>query len=246
MPPLILVGLPGAGAGGPWLIHWNMLFARLMREYRVVCCYGMGANIYQVRNYCMPAWDKLPVQAEYMLWLDSDNLATYEGFTALRTALENNASLDMVAGWAWTQDVMGDEQPKISAGCYGGQSINLQYGEIVRATKADKLLMVDWTGLCFALIRASSLQRLGPKPFMPVPVQDGEIVHLLSEDESFCLRADQMGLKFAVHPGVEVPHLKLKPIRPETNATINVQAEEVIVQRDLDRTGELKPEEVPT
>ena len=239
MPPLILIGLPGAGAGGPWLIHWNMLFARFMREYRVVCCYGMGANIYQVRNRCMPAWDKLPNEVEFMLWIDSDNLVTYEAFDLLRIALKKNPSLDMVAGWAWTQDVMGDEQPKISAGYwYGEVAANLQHQQILNSIAADKLIPVDWTGLCFALIRAESLKQLGSQPFMPIPVQNGDTTRLLSEDESLCLLARQMGLKLAVHPGVKVPHLKPKPIEPKAEARIAMQAEEIIVQ------GEAQPEEV--
>jgi len=247
MPPLILIGLPGAGAGGPWLIHWNMLFARLMREYRVVCCYGMGANVYQVRNRCMPAWGQLPEDPLYMLWIDSDNLVTYEGFALLREALQRNANLDMVAGWAWTQDVMGDERPKISAGYWrDGKAVNLQYQEISEATADKELIPVEWTGLCFALIRAASLKLLGPQPFMPIPVQTENGMRLFAEDESFCHLAAQTGLQFAVHPGVKVPHLKPKPIEPEAEARINMEGSEVLVRGDLQETGEPKPEEVPT
>lgn len=243
MPPLLLIGLPGAGAGGPWLIHWNMLFARLMREYRVVCCYGMGANIYQVRNRCMPVWDRLPATADYMLWIDSDNLVSYEAFDALRKGLETNTSLDVVAGWAWTQDVMGEETPKISAGYWrDGDAVNLEYEEVVEAIRNDELIPVEWTGLCFALMRASSLKLLGPHPFMPIPTQAGEKVRLLSEDESFCLLGHQTGLQFAVHPRVRVPHLKPKPIQPEADSKVQIQAEEVLV-RDLEKSQKLQ--EVP-
>ena len=245
MPPLILIGLPGAGAGGPWLIHWNILFARLLQEYRVVLCYGMGANIYSVRNDCIPVWDSLPMRAEYMLWIDSDNLVTYEAFEQLRTALETNTELDMVAGWAWTQDAMGHQRPKISAGQWKNPR-NLQHREIEEAIAADRLIRVDWTGLCFALIRANKLKPLGPQPFLPIPVRSNGKAQLLSEDESFCLLAGQMGLKFAVHPGVKVPHLKPKPIEPDQDSKIEIKVPEVIAQGYAEETGESKPEEVVT
>lgn len=246
MPPLILIGLPGAGAGGPWLIHWNMLFARLMREYRVVCCYGMGANIYQVRNDCMPAWDKLPQMPEYMLWIDADNLVSFEAFCALRAALENNPHLDMVAGWAWTQDVMGNQRPRISAGYWrDDRPTNLQYRSILEAGNANTLIPVDWTGLCFALVRAEKLKRLGPKPFLPIPIQNEEdILGLMSEDESFCLLARQMGLQLAVHPQVNLPHMKLKPIDPDAEAKIETENLRVLAQGHLEEPGEPKFEEV--
>lgn len=247
MPPLILIGLPGAGAGGPWLIHWNLLFARLMREYRVVCCYGMGANIYQVRNHCMPAWDNLPEMPLYMLWIDSDNLVTYEAFALLREALQRNAQLDMVAGWAWTQDVMGDERPKISAGYWqDNKALNLQHSEILEAVDDNELIPVEWTGLCFSLIRAASLRALSPTPFLPIPVQVGDTMRLLAEDESFCLLGSKAGLQFAVHPAVNVPHLKPKPIHPEAQAKLELDVPEIITRGNLEQTGDLTPEEVPT
>ena len=248
MPPLILVGLPGAGAGGPWFIHWNSFFAQLLREYRVAPCYGMGSNVYRVRNDCMPAWDKLPYPADYMLWIDSDNLFTYEMFKTLRASLESYPGLDVVAGWSWVQDVMGNERPKISAGQWkDSKPVNLQYREILTAKKAGGLLLVQWTGLSFALIRAESLKRLGPEPFMPIPEQDDDgTVHLLSDSESFCYFAGQMGLKFAVHPGVKTPHLKPKPIEPDIQARIEMEGPEVITQGYQEETGEPEPEEVPT
>ena len=212
--PMIAVCLPGGSFSAQWLIHWNSFFHQFLQHYTMLPCYASGCNLYEVRNRCIPQFDRLPPDrpCDYLLWIDSDNLVTWAGFQFLMHAIQD-PKVSAVGGWYWHQDVLGDEPPKVAGGSFDGrQKDGARLAEIEAAAAAGALLEVDYLGFGFLLMKAQIIHDLGATPFFPLLVQNEEGMGFMGDDVGFCYMAKSKGHRFFIHPWVQVPHLKLRPI----------------------------------
>lgn len=204
--PKLIVCLPGSNFSQDWLIGWNDLNAHLQMEYRVTPVYASGCNIYEVRNGCVEsiAENVQPDdEPEYILWIDSDNVVSVDGFYALRKAMEAIPEASGVGAW-YLMKVPGKWDPMITA----GSGDNRPTVQDVQAARG-RLLPVEYIGFGFLLMRFSLIESMGLGCFKPMLRGDGDFEE---DDVSFCLRANESGAKFFLHSGVHSPHLKLFPV----------------------------------
>ena len=72
---------------------------------------------------------------------------------------------------------------------------------------------VGWTGFPVFLQRWEVFEKIGPRPFTPIPTSH-HFYGAFGEDVSFCKRALEAGLSFAIDRRVKVPHLKIRQAGP--------------------------------
>lgn len=207
LPPLI-VCLPGSSFSGKWLAAWDALHAELQLEYRVTRVYAEGNNIYDVRNECIAKVLETAAPGdppEHVLWIDSDNVVSFEGFQELRASLGAILAASAVGGWYLMQPLHGEEA-MIAAGT-GNDRPRMR--DIEGAANVNALLEVEYIGFGFLLMKFRMLQDLALNSFNPILRDDGEFE---TDDVSFCLRATGKKHHFFLHPRVHAPHLKLLPI----------------------------------
>lgn len=210
MQPSITVCIPGSGFSGKWLAAWNGLYSRLLKDYdyRVTVVQGEGNNIYDVRGDCIRKLAEVAADhpPEHVLWIDSDNIVSYEGFVQLHYALTQVPEASAVGGW-YLFTAPDSEQPMVAAGS-GDERPSV--ANIKAAIDAGAHLMeVEYIGFGFLLMKFRLLEELGLRAFTPILRDDGDCE---TDDVSFCLRATRLNHKFFLHAGVHAPHLKLLPI----------------------------------
>ncbi len=213
--PRLIVCLPGSGFSDKWLAGWNALYSKLVLEYRVTVIQASGNNIYDVRNVCVRKIAEFvseidDFEPEHVLWIDSDNIVSFEGFQLLHMSLTAVAEASAVGAWYLFQPPAGigeGEQPMIAA----GKGDDRPTVDDVRAAfdAGAYLLEMDYIGFGFLLMDFRMLDKLGLLPFCPILRDDGDCE---TDDATFGLRATQKGHKLFLNAAVHAPHLKLLPI----------------------------------
>lgn len=207
--PLLALCTPGYEFSWMFLNSYAMFLPRLLEQYQ--CCIECATsnNIYVVRNRCVS--DVLTATAgrklDYVMFIDHDHIYDYDQFILLKKALDEHPELAGIGAWYYVQSgtAAGAE---VAAGWLVDDR-HITTAEIAAATGP---IEVDYCGLGFMLMRGSAIQ-FEKDPFNPV-MHDGSF-H--GDDVSFMVRAREHGLRFAIHPGVTVPHLKLLGVSPATS-----------------------------
>ena len=208
-PPHIAVLLPGDSFSAHWVHQWSHFLAKLMNVSRVTLEFARSNNIYYVRNLLVKDTlrDTKDSSLDYVLWVDSDNLITFDKFMILQKALEENPDLAGVGAYYYVQSPADPSGVSIAAGWFDGD-------RHVTKTQIDDAIdpiEIDYIGLGFLLMRGSVFRALPKEPFTPVL---DPAVGFHPDDSSFLITARKMGFRFAVHPDVYVPHLKLAELAP--------------------------------
>lgn len=166
-------------------------------------CLAIETNslVYNARNnLTIKAMD---VNADYVLWIDSDMVFEQDTLIRLLTdALENDA--DFVTALYFKRIL--PTQPVIGKSLYWSQD---KMGEVDSRADLytdypkDQVFEVECAGLGCALVKVSAIAEAAGacrmSPFQPLPG--------LSEDFSFCFRLKQIGKKMYCDSRVKVGHI---------------------------------------
>ncbi len=201
----IVVCLPGERFSSAWVSHTLMMMGWLQNQFDIEVHMGYCSNVY-VTRHCL-ALAALKAEADYVLWIDDDNLVDSGHVAQLIDDLENTPALDVIAGWCFcSSDSYESPVQRSSVGFFHGENSDSMTAEDLADAKG--LVKIDWTGFPLVLMRQSALRQLDT-PFAPMPNPDS-FYGFDSEDISFSRRFKAAGLNMAVDPRVKVPHLKLR------------------------------------
>lgn len=198
--------LPGETFSSAWVAYALSMIQALNSKYNINVSMGHCSNVYVTRHGL--ANEAMSTKADYILWIDDDNLVGGPHVEQLIEDLDQIPEIDIVVGWC---ECHGDSyaSPVIqsSVGHFGekGKNLSIHPEELHNATA---LIKIDWTGFPLVLMRQSALAKMN-KPFQPAP-NEHSFYGFDSEDISFCRHAKELGLNIAVDPRVCVPHLKLR------------------------------------
>jgi hypothetical protein len=212
--PLIACCLPGSVYSSQWVASFMQLHMALSVKYNPVPLFGYSSNVYITRTAMAQSLRQFEPLPDFVLWIDDDNLLSYDQFEMLMKVLEDRPEANGAFGWAWIQpDVAHIDEARVSVGTFerNGACTRLSYAELM-AGKED-VKEIGWGGFPACLMRYGTVGNLGADAFLPI-VSDVHPWGLSSEDSSFCWRASQAGCKFFVDRRVKVPHLKLRPAEP--------------------------------
>lgn len=204
--PKLLICAPGSEFSIGWLVSWSSMLNELSPEYIIALRFASSNNIYSVRNQCatgmvIESESDVAHLPDYVLWIDSDNLVSAQGFRLLRDGMRSKPDAIAVGGWY----MINVAEPNVAAGWDNGQEHHRPTIDEIEA--ATDLIGVDYIGFGFLLMDYRKLRDLGPNPFNArFHRTTGEME---GDDISFCELAREHGHKFYLHPGVHVPHLKL-------------------------------------
>jgi hypothetical protein len=186
---------------------------------------GFSSNVYATRFDMTKHALEIAPRIDYALWIDDDNVVTYEQVLMLYQDLQEHPELAGVTGWCWCDN---DGQPdagwRMSISTMDenleGRAITLEDWQ--RALKSGKQLIHSDDlepryfsgGFPFVLLRGDTMRLLGPQAF--VPMVDSRLERgFSSEDTSFWYHARQAGLNFACDLRCKVPHAKMRAIEPQ-------------------------------
>jgi len=237
----LVVVTPGTPFDAVWLAEWDELHFYLRTHFAFGHIYSQSNNIYQVRIEAARAV-LLRGTPDYVLWIDSDNPPTIAAFQALMSDLqasERNTDpllrpIDIVGAW-YRYKGPDTAQSYIAAGrSFGMADFQLTEAEVLDALKRGRLIDdLAFIGFGLLLMRGSVLAELGPRGFVPQPVEDER--GFLTDDVSWCFRAKRAGHLIYLNPAAHVEHLKLGPVEPPRHDLIPIsgfrpkQLEEVAV-----------------
>jgi hypothetical protein len=206
--PNLAICVPATTFPLMWVYSWSHLLSELIVRFNTALCFATSSNIYYVRNSLAASVCKIEPCPDYVLWIDSDNVVSFEGVDKLFKAIIK-PGVDAVGAWYWVQT---PGEPQIAAGHYCGpdrkSETRLDPAKILTATD---LIEVDYIGFGALLMKGEVVKKLGPKAFNPGYYLEDD---LEIDDASFCHKAKQAGYHIYLHPGVHVPHLKMVPIGP--------------------------------
>jgi GT2 family glycosyltransferase len=214
-PKIIALCIPGEHFDRAYLMGMLRLHAHLVNQGYTVATLGeFTTNVYITRISIAETIPLISPSPGLLLWIDDDNILSPEGFDQLVTDLEENPEASMAAGWCWIQREE-DNTFYPSCGTFGQEGESpltpfppLSWPEEQTPREAE------WTGFPALLMRYDALETVGPRAFLPI---FGERYRfgMSGEDEAFCRVAKEKGLTILADPRVEVPHLKVRGIKPE-------------------------------
>jgi len=181
-----------------------------MQDFYVRNCFSSGCNIYHVRNQCAAEAAKVEGGLDgldYILWIDSDNMFSYEWFEELLGIMEARPEVSGVGAWYLSQMNIQGNGRVAACNIKDWKDEFLTVQQITAA--GDELIEVDCLGFGFMLMRPQVLKDVGPSPFTPLIAPDGTP---MSDDAGLMLKAKAFGHRFFVHPKMQAPHLKTIPL----------------------------------
>lgn len=203
----IVICLPGEKFSSAWVAHLMGVMSWMQSNFNVIPILSYSSNVHVTRA-CLAVSALKNENADYVLWIDDDNLIMIENVSNLIADLECIPAIDIVAGWCHLQtDAYEGPSVRASVGMFDDNGDNVSM-EIDALKNAQELIRIDWTGFPIVLMRREALAKVD-KPFAPL-MNDKSFYGFDSEDIAFCKRAKAIGLNIAVDPRVKVPHLKLR------------------------------------
>jgi hypothetical protein len=211
---VIALCLPGDHFSSAYVANLIGLYSQLAARYVVVPFMGYSSAVYVTRQ-CMAAEilsNKLAV--DYALWIDDDNLLTFEQAEELIADLEylrKEAQTDKVgvAAWCWIQADVHGEVLGPSCGRLDQQRMAHPLSE--RLLSTERIIPIDYTGFPAVLMTREVLEAAGPQGFVPI-AHPASTWGALGEDVSFCVRTSEKGTRWFVDTAIQIPHLKLRAV----------------------------------
>jgi len=204
--PSLLVCVPGETFSRAWVEAWTALLPCIGKNFDLRgIVFGYSSSPDTTRQGIRE--DLMKTRADYVLWIDDDNLLSPEQLLLMLQDLEEHPEIAMVAGWAWEAD-----HNLISAGMFIGK--DKLCGRIEYHTLMDgphDLFRVEWSGFPGVFMRYKLLEAAGAKAFVKIP---NEIApwYAYGEDISFCMRVQEHLL--VIDRRIRLPHLKLRDNQP--------------------------------
>jgi len=214
-PLTIIFCLPGRSFSGDFLEAWSELLQKcLLNGIRPFLSRKYDPVVYYARNKCLggsvlrgigqkPFDGKVPY--DYMMWIDSDIVFTFEQVMQLikrdkqivsgMYLMEGGKQFAMVKNW--------DMEFFRNNGCF-------QFLTPEDVSGQTDLIEVAYSGLGFMLVKNGVFESLEYPWFRPIMHNLGDnIVEFSSEDTSLCYMLREKGYKIYVDPMVKVGHEKV-------------------------------------
>jgi len=196
--------MPGQSFSARWVAEWSGLLLHLASRFYTRLAWAQGNNIYLTRENTLKLAMGDPTKPpDLILWLDSDNPPSIDGFEKLLGAIDASPEVSIVG--AWYRFFNPDTREVYIAA--GHHPKNLQEAQIL---ESDHLIEVDFIGFGFCLMRRQVIDDIGiEKCFEPLIRQSHNGNRSwATDDDGFCERARKAGHRVFVHPGVYVAHEK--------------------------------------
>ncbi len=229
----IALCLPGQTYSSPWVAAYAQLYSMLQASgWQVINLFSYSSNVYVTRQCLADAVLKANPQPQFVLWLDDDNLLTFEQFQMMLDDLTCPVA-DAIAAWTWIQpDVHTNPDPTVSCGGLDelGRCDPFTYAQIA---SAKGLVEVDYTGFPAVLMTHRLLAMVGPQGFTPI-LNPSHPFGIVGEDTAFCIHAREAGFRLFTDPRLYVPHLKLRAACPPGfDPTTGMPKPVRVLERDL-------------
>lgn len=225
----IAVLMPGSNFSNRWVAEMMDLYAHLLSRFHLRMSWAEGNNIYLTRENCLvQAMGDPHGPPDYLLWLDSDNPPSREGFELLMAAIEASPEVSAVGGWyrffnPMTRDV------HIAAGVRDeeGTSCNLAEEQVL---ESEHLIEVEFIGFGFCLMRAQIVQDIGLyECFAPLPLYPPRNERTwCTDDDGFFARARAAGHRVFVHPAVFINHEKRINVPGKLESPVRIPQKELV------------------
>jgi hypothetical protein len=208
--PKLVMCLPGESYSQEWVTQWTEILCQLSQFFQMIPLFSWCTNVYTTRESLAKAAQD--AQADFIVWIDDDNLVAPGQIVTLINHLLANQVMDIVAGWCWLRSGLYTVIDLVSAGYFDGVKARpMTYGHLMSGP--DDLVPVEFTGFPVVAMRGNTLDHLPKFPFRPILSDDYPYGHS-GEDVGFCYRAKEARLSIFVDRTVKVPHLKRKPDEP--------------------------------
>lgn len=204
--------LPGRSYSGNFLMAWTNLFGNCLRAGISVKLsqmpYGSGtvARVWALKadrakgKYQAP-FDNEPY--DYIMWVDSDQIFSFEKLKLLINADEPIVSgyYPLANGAAYSIGRLNNDTRLLQA---------LGEEELAKEPRDAKgLVEVDWCGFGWTLLKKGVIEKIAYPWFACPEIEIGGIVDLIGEDIYFCRKANAAGFKILIHPDCRVGHEKI-------------------------------------
>lgn len=209
----IIACLPGREYSGDFLKAWTLFLSKCANNgIEIILSQNYSPNIYYVRNLCLagdirkgvkqkPFQGK--IEYDYLLWIDSDNLPSYE---ALKSLISRN--VDICAGIYKMRD------GRFATVKEWDTTSLIEEGEMPFCVEKDlenqtELISVAYTGMGFMLVKNGVFEKLSYPWFQPLNIDVGQIKDFATEDIYFCQKIQSLGYKVYIDPSVRIGHEKV-------------------------------------
>lgn len=205
-PKVLALCLPGEYFHNIWVSYILPLFHHLTGRFLVQSTLAYSSAVYMTRHDLAVA--ALEGKADFVLWIDDDNILTPEQFDRLYSGLTANPDAQLIAAWTVIAPDAITSSLHVSCGpVENGKKRCFDFSEMSGPPRE-----IGWTGFPAVLMRAEALRMAGKFPFAPIPTQTER--GATGEDFAFCQRLTAAGGKMLVDPEIAVPHLKLRNVMP--------------------------------
>jgi hypothetical protein len=239
--------IAGEQFGMTWMLSFMRLRSDLIaRGWEVEVHGNYTSNVFITRIANAQSVLGNSPKSDYVLWIDDDNIVTYEHVAQLLSDLEARPDASMVVGWCWVISEM-DNTVRVSCGNISPDGVHCTNFESLDFLRSRELRPIEWSGFPCVLMRYSMLQSVGPQAFLPIidpRLQWG----MSGEDTAFCMHAGDAGHVMLVDPRVKVQHWKHRAIeaifpdasvpKPKVAAMLRVRNESRWITRVIES---LKP-----
>jgi glycosyltransferase involved in cell wall biosynthesis len=205
--------LPGETFNHRWVAQWTELYAFLSVNYTLLPIFSYCSNVYVNRMTMLRAILEYPAQTHLVLWIDDDNLVSFNQIEQLIRDLNEHPEADGVAGWCWINRGIEKEEWGTSCGRFDEDGIGHSFTHDQLMEGSSDLKEIDFTGFPVVLFRRGALDKVGPAAFRPW-LSDVHPWGFAGEDLSFCHAAKAGGCRLFVDRRVRVRHLKLRDDTP--------------------------------
>lgn len=242
---VIVICLPGETFRNEWVATTFQLIQQLGNMgYITGPHYCYTSNVYCTRIELAKGALEFNPRADYVLWIDDDNLVTAQQVQMLVDDLEAHPELGGVTGWCWCDHNESEgklaQTWRMSAGRQAWPDLTcLRFtaDDFQNAFRNSPLITSDdlaphafWSGFPCVLMRRSALEKLTPQAFAPI-MRDFVNYGFTGEDTAFFMNAHEKGVKFGLDIRVKVPHVKWRAIEP---AFVPVVPGPQLVEMDAD------------
>ena len=218
--PTLAICLPGESFSKEWVAQWTEILCQLGAIFNILPVFNYTSNVYTTRAVHAKAVKE--VKADYIVWIDDDNIVTPGQIYHLIEDLQST-NADVVAGWCWI--IFDEDHVRGSCGWFDGiKGRTHEYSHL--ETSSTDLVPVEWTGFPVVAMKGDIFSRMPPHPFIPLLSDEYPYGHS-GEDVAFGYQCQQAKMTILVDRTVKVPHLKRKPDEPVTIPTIGKAATSV-------------------
>jgi GT2 family glycosyltransferase len=228
-PKKLAVLMPGSTFSNRWVAELMDLYCYLLTKYHLRMSWAEGNNIYLTRENCLvQAMHDPHGPPDYLLWIDSDNPPSREGFELLMAAMDASSEVSAVGGW-YRFFVPTSLDVHLAVGARGPDG-KCCYPPEEQILNSDHLIEVEFIGFGFCLMRASVINDIGlHKCFEPLPLDPPRNGRTwCTDDDGFFARARAAGHRVFVHPAVFVEHEKRMNVPGRIESPVQIPMKELV------------------